>query len=236
MFPLVGLCLVAPWLVFAPVPKESPAEKLQRIYGQPEDPDKVCQFALQGLNLRVTAAAGLRGLNPGRNLINAPRTLKPIEGDFRATLRLMRDKVTDGADRADEIYTPSGGGGLILWHDEYTHLRLSRSQWIGENGGEPRTTYNLRGSLEKAELVTQQQNTDKAQHDPVTFRLQREGNKFSASYSADGKRWTDFDTVEVAYPRILYIGVYVAHNFNKPLVVEFEPLSIEMPDPRGAKP
>src|SRR5580704_11340407 len=88
---VVIVLLVAPLAVAAPIPKETEADKIRRLYGTPEDPDKFCTFALDGNQLRLTAAKGLRGLNPSRGLTNAPRTLKPVRGDFEASVRVIRD-------------------------------------------------------------------------------------------------------------------------------------------------
>src|SRR5262249_34889176 len=101
------LLLAAPLVVAAPVPRESHADKIRRLYGTPEDPDKVCTFALDGNALRLTAAKGLRGLNPSRGLVNAPRTLRPVRGDFEATVRVTKDAVADGTKRASNEYTHS---------------------------------------------------------------------------------------------------------------------------------
>src|SRR5688500_18167209 len=90
-----------------PVPRETEAEKVRGLFGAIEDPDKVCTFRLDGNRLKVTAAKGLRGLNPSRGLVNAPRTLKPVEGDFVATVRMNEDAVADGTGKADDGYTPS---------------------------------------------------------------------------------------------------------------------------------
>ncbi|MGL4420415.1 MAG: hypothetical protein ACRCZF_07105, partial [Gemmataceae bacterium] len=59
---------------------------------------------------------------------------------------------------------------------------------------------------------------------PVTLRYEREGNIVRASYSFDEKSWMKFDDLEAELPEKLSVGVYVAHNFDKGLEVQFEPL------------
>jgi hypothetical protein len=221
------LLLVAPIVLAAPIPKESESDKLRRLFGTPEDPDKVCKFSLDGNQLRLTAAKGLRGLNPARGLTNAPRALKTVRGDFEATVRIVRDTIAEGTKKADEVYTPSGGGGLLLWVDADSHLRLSRSQWVAEAGGQAKTTYNLRGARSKEEFAGWVTNVAEGDTEPVTFRMTRTGNKIASAYSRDGKKWATFDTLEMDLPDEVKIGVYVAHNFDKPLEVVFEPLVID---------
>jgi len=224
--PLLFLA-AAPLALAAPVPRETQDEKLRRLYGTPEDPDKLCTFALEGNRLRLTAAKGLRGLNPSRGLVNAPRTLKPVTGDFVATLRVVEDAPATGTDRDSEAYTPSGGGGLLLWVDADNHLRLSRSQWVG-GGGSP-TTYNLRGAVGGNELG-HVHNLNTLDTKPITFRLTRTRGTLSSAYRHDGGAWQSFKDVEVDLPQTVKIGVYVAHNFDKPLDVVFEPLSVKPPE------
>lgn len=223
------LLLIAPVVIAAPIPKESEADKIRRLYGSPEDPDKSSTFALVGNNLRLTAAKGLRGLNPSRGLTNAPRTLKAVTGDFEATLRLTKDAIADGTKRDTGEYTPSGGGGMILWVDENTHLRLSRSQWAVEDGETAQTTYNLRGVNNKDEFAGYVMKAAQPETAPVTFRMARTGGKIACAYSRDGKKWEPFREVEMDLPAEVKLGVYVAHNFDKPLEVVFEPLAITKP-------
>lgn len=222
------LILAAPLAPAAPLPRTE-AETIRRLYGTPVDPDSVCTFTLDGTLLRLTAAGGLRGLNPGRGLTNAPRTLKPVAGDFTATLRMTRDAVADGTGPDSSEYTPSGGGGLLLWVDAGTHLRLSRSQWVGQTGAVPPTTYNLRGVNGQTDVPARQQNLAERDTAPVTFRLSRTGTTIAAAYSRDGKTWQTFPAVEMTLPDVVNIGVYAAHNFDKPLDVVFEPPAITKP-------
>jgi regulation of enolase protein 1 (concanavalin A-like superfamily) len=225
-------CLLATVVVAAPVPKETPAKRIERLWGATADPENTDAFALRDANtLRLTVARGLRGINPARNLNNCPRTLKPISGDFTVTVKMLRDGAPDGAERASNDYTASGGGGLLLWHDEKNHLRISRSQWIAENGGKAKSTYNFRGNIDGEENPSVQTELNPTTS-PVVFRLTRKGTSFTASYSADGKTWTDFEAVEAEFPRDLKVGIYGAHNFNKDNIIEFEPLTVILPGPK----
>jgi hypothetical protein len=226
---LVAVFAVASLALAAPVPRETAAEKLRRLYGIPEDPDSVCTFRLHGERLHLTAAKGLRGLNPSRGLVNAPRTLKPVEGDFVVTTRLVRDAVAEGTERADDVYTPSGGGGLLVWVDSNTHLRLSRSQWIADGGNPPRSSYNLRGVANGNDLQPHQNDLAKPDTEPVSLRISRIGRLVTGGYSHDGKMWTEFPAVAIDLPPEVKVGVYAAHNFNQELELVFEPLLIEKP-------
>ena len=63
----LALLTVAP---AAPVPRESDARRVARIWGDWFDPDKGSSFALSGPRLRVIASKGPRGLVPQLSLIH----------------------------------------------------------------------------------------------------------------------------------------------------------------------
>jgi hypothetical protein len=113
--------------------------------------------------------------------------------------------------------------------DADNHLRLSRSQWLAADGGPTRTSYNLRGAVGGNELAHQEMlpTPDPA---PVAFRVRRVGNRVSAAYRPDGKDWKNFPDLNSELPAEVKVGVYVAHNFDQPLEVVFEPLIIEKPE------
>ena len=71
-------------LLAAPVPKDTDAQKLAKLYGTPVDPLKDCKFTLDGGKLTVTAGKGDHDLSVQNKEMNAPRVLKEIEGDFEA--------------------------------------------------------------------------------------------------------------------------------------------------------
>lgn len=223
----IGLILlVAPVLAAAPVPRESDRTRIRRAYGEPTDPAGDAKFAITGLQLTVTAGPGLRGLNPLAGLDSAPRTLKPVTGDFELKVRIVADAIPAGSSPASSAYTHSGGGGLILWADEANHLRLSRSQYDPASDSGLATSYNFRGAAGGQAVSEQTTQLPEADRRPVTLRLTRAGSKVSAAYSHDDARWTPFEPVELSLPDAVKVGVYVAHNFNKPAAVTFDAPSV----------
>lgn len=215
----------------APVPKESDDARMLRLYGKPEDANGDCTFKLDGPRLRLVAAKGLRGINNSRNLNTAPRALRDVSGDFTATLKIVRDVPPAGAGGASTDFIVSGGGGLLLWGGMANHLRLSRSHYPAAaanmaGGGNP-TTYNFRGAAAGAQLDDQSNDLDKQETGPVTFKLVRAGQAVTASYTTNDKDWHTFEAVTLEeLPATVKVGVYAAHNFDKPLEIVFEPLAV----------
>src|SRR4051812_14012018 len=106
MFRTTLILTLATYPAFAaPPPKEPEAVKLKRLWGDTTDPDKDCQFVLDGEVLKVTVpgkvnhqftAARHSGRQGGDN---APRTGKAVAGDF--TLEVKLPAAVPGADAAN---------------------------------------------------------------------------------------------------------------------------------------
>ena len=109
---------------------------------------------------------------------------------------------------------------------EDLHLRLSRSQWLPEGNGFPaKTTYNLRG-VASGEPLADQANIVQPETKPVTMRMVRVGKTIRSGYSFDGTTWTWFPDTQLELPATIKIGVYAAHNFDRPFAVEFGPMEL----------
>src|SRR5690606_28024402 len=61
---------------------------------------------------------------------------------------------------------------------------------------------------------------------PVSLRLVRSGDAFTALYSADGTTWTQLAQVDVPLPPALRLGVAVASASDDPTAVQFRGLGI----------
>ena len=224
MFPALSLVLAS---MAAPVPPESEAQRIVRLWGEVLDPDKGSTISMPDRGkLRLLAGPGPRGINPAYQLNNAPRTLREVKGDFTATVRIVKDAPAEGVTRAGSNFLLAGGGGMLLWVSDEMHLRLGRSQWPSENGSQPKTTYSLRGVVNGDDMDVSQKTVNAFEFKPVTLKLKRAGNTLQASYSFDEKTWEKYEPLEAELPETVKLGVYAAHNFNKPLEVVFEPLNV----------
>src|SRR5262245_43971475 len=83
---LFSLALAAP----VPRPKEGAFEKG---WGRPRDPDKDCKLTLGATSLAIEVPGKPHLLHRGgqRPLLNAPRLLRGVEGDFVAEVRVTSD-------------------------------------------------------------------------------------------------------------------------------------------------
>jgi len=58
------------------------------------------------------------------------------------------------------------------------------------------------------------------------LRLERRGQKVTASYSHDGKDWTAAKEITVELPKKIQIGVSAVNTSTKPFKAEFEDLKL----------
>ena len=128
------------------------------------DPDGGCDFALDhGLTIMSPVARDL--LFP---LINAPRMMRPVCGDFAAQVR-CEPACTDRP----------GIGGILLWQNSFNYLRLC----IGVRAQDE---MSLEGCIDSREVII---GRGRLIDQPVDLRMERLGDTVRALCSADGQAW-----------------------------------------------
>jgi hypothetical protein len=222
---LISLALLLPAVVLAsPVPKETEAEKIRRLFGTPADPDKDCRFELDGdkLILRTPEAGHVFGFGTG--IGNAPRVTRTVEGDFVATVRI----------RMSPSRPPKPGGSRMLFQ---TGLYLAETDTTFVYNA--RAVEDQRGVIRRtgrhgAWLGGNQQfsgSSGGGAFDPETtfLRITRTGGKLMFGASADGKGWHIFMGPVVNYPDKLTLGLFAANPGGLPFTAEFDQFTITTP-------
>jgi acetyl esterase/lipase len=190
-------------------------------WGTVTDPDGNCTVKAEKGKLTVTVPGALYDLHPGRGM-NAPRVLREVEGDFTATVKVAGEfkpgeKVAPGANTAGNY------AGLLLWEGDKNYLRLERNaRWAG---GQlvcfaPGFEYWKDGQIREGSPRTT--TADFFAGKSTWLKLERAGNNVTASYSHDGKEWTEAKKVPVEFPRKVQIGVAAVNSSDAPFTVEFE--------------
>ncbi|HWG46800.1 MAG TPA: DUF1349 domain-containing protein [Gemmataceae bacterium] len=173
-------------------------------WDKPVDPDKDCKFTIDKNTLTIEVPGKDHDLAVERGLMNSPRLLRNVEGDFVAQVRVS-GTFQPSQNSTSRERLPFVGAGLLLMADDKTYIRLERAALV--KGGETKTYANweLRQDgkwvLAGAEAV-------QPLEDKLTFlRLERKGDKLLASVSHDGKEWKELNPLEVKLPAKLKIGV-----------------------------
>jgi regulation of enolase protein 1 (concanavalin A-like superfamily) len=210
-------------LVAAPIPKETEAQRLARLYGTPVDPAKDCKFTLDGDKLTITAGKGDHDLSVQSKEMNAPRVLKEIEGDFEMKVKVS-GTYPKGAKGASEKRTlVFYGHGLLVWDDEKNYVRLEKA-YVDRLDGSPTYTYGSWELFAGGEWKRQGALSDYTfdEKDTAHFKLARKGSVFTASISKDGKEWKDLDPIEAEMGKKLKVGVAAVHICDTAFDAVFE--------------
>jgi hypothetical protein len=102
-------------------------------WGEVIDPDGDCRVSLEGKKLTVAIPATKHDLSVEVGDVNSPRVLSNIEGDFVAQVKVGGDVGHTGK-RLSKEYLAYHGGGLLLWQDGRTYVRLERAAVVDQDG------------------------------------------------------------------------------------------------------
>jgi regulation of enolase protein 1 (concanavalin A-like superfamily) len=164
---------------------------------------------------------------PGKNhglaveigLVNAPRLLRDVEGDFVAQVR-VQGTFQLSQQSTNKQRLPFVGAGLLLMKDEKTYIRLERAGLRVQNEVKNYSNWELRegGKWRLAGNTSVRPLEDKATY----LRLQRQGDKLLASVSQDGKEWKELKPLEVKLPAKLKLGVSVSSSSTDAFAARFD--------------
>lgn len=226
---LAGL-LVPVAVLASPVPKETEAEKLKRLFGTPVDPDKDCNFALDGDKLVIRAPEAGHVFGFGDGIGNAPRVTRPVRGDFVATVRI----------RMVPSRPPQPGGARMLFQ---AGLYLAESEVsFGYNA---RAIEDQNGTIRRtgrhgAWVGGNQRfggSSGGGAFDPETtyLRITRTGDTTQLGASADGKGWHLFGGPKVPFANEVTLGLFVANPGGLPFAAEFDQFTVTTPPAAAAE-
>ena len=220
-FRLIALA-VAVCLVAAAALARDAKPRTIRGWGTVTDPDGDCTVKTGKDKLTITVPGGTHDLNAAVGM-SSPRVLKEIEGDFTIQVKVTGD--FDPGDKAGNARaTPFNGAGLLVWQDAKNYIRMERNRyWVAGQG-----KYACYPPLLEYFKDGQYQNTDP---DPTLdeffkgkstwLKLQRRGDKVTASYSHDGQEWTEVKEIDAELAKKLKVGVAVVNTSAKSFAAEF---------------
>jgi hypothetical protein len=149
---------------------------------------------VDGLQIRAANGRDLTGHNLG-----APRLLRPAAGDLAvqaACVPGMEDRPTIG--------------GLLLWKDKQTFLRLERGYF-------DRRDILFRGEIDGQGTIVGRGLLSGTAEDSkrIHLRLERSGDRVSAFCSADGQHWYTAGTVTFPVHDPVQVGVYAIGDIDR---------------------
>lgn len=173
-------------------------------WDKPVDPDKDCKFIRDKDTLTIEVPGKDHDLAIERDLMNSPRLLSDVEGDFVAQVRVSGTfKPSQNSTTNERL--PFVGAGLLLMADEKTYIRLERAALRIPCEVKTYANWELRqdGKWVQAGDASVQPLEDKETY----LRLERKGDRLLASVSHDGKEWKEIKPLELQLPAKLKLGV-----------------------------
>ena len=187
------------------------------------DPDGDCKFTIEKGSLRMSLPGSDHSLAFERGIMNAPRALRNVTGDFIAQVEVSGDYPAKAASLIPNR-RPFHGAGLLVWLDEENYIRFERAKLVfeGENMSYANFEYRKEGEFIRKGDASQMPLKDGTSH----LRIERRGNTLFASVSMDGVQWTAMDQIEIDMPRKVSVGVAAGHNTSSSFEPEFKALKI----------
>jgi len=224
-FLLIFLFIATPLAFAAPVPKDGKEGKLTRLYGKPVDPDKRCEFSLEGEDLIVKMSAELNA--SAVSLKGAPRTALEISGNFEAVVAVKyTSEKTPGTDAVGGHL----GGGLAIWETEDVCFLINRHHWpsVGAaNGSNWSGGFDVHGTT-KGTTTSHGATCGEVPLDRAThLKLRRVGNTIASAESRDGgKTWNPLTEGNHEFANTLNLGICVFNTTSSKGTVTFSGLLV----------
>jgi len=234
------LLLATPFaVVAAPVPPETDAARMARIYGTKADPGDA-HFVMVGDKLRLMIPArelppwyiraetepgapahfAARLWKPTPDF--APRLWKEVEGDFTAVARVS---FCFRPANPKTWFIHPRAAGLFAWSGDGDHFGLMRCEEYPKAG----PTEAFRTILTQPGRVRTSAGALPRPGEAAYLRLKRAGSVVTGAYSRDGKEWTEFLPDEVEWTGPVKVGVYAKHFSDAALDVTFDEYTLTVP-------
>jgi hypothetical protein len=201
LFAALALVLATCAALAAPVPVVKPFEAG---WDKPVDPDGDCQFRREKGALTIVVPGKDHDLAVERRLMNSPRLLRDVEGDFVAQVR-VGGLFQPSATSTTTERIPFVGAGLVLMDGEKTYVRLERAALV--KGGELKTYANWELRKDGEWVLVGAERVRPLEGKETYLRLERKGDKVLGSVSEDGKTWHALNPIDLKLPKKVKLGV-----------------------------
>ncbi len=216
-------CLAAACAAFA-APPADPTKPFEGGWDKPVDPDGDCKFRREKGGLTIEVPGKDHDLGIERGLMNAPRLLRDVEGDFIAQVRVGGPFIPSATSTTTERI-PFVGAGLLLMAGQKTYIRLERAamRWKGE----VKTFANWELREDGKWALAGNASVCPLEDRETYLRLERKGDKLLAAVSHDAKKWTELKPLELKLPAKLKLGVAAGTTSTEPFLPRFDRFDLE---------
>jgi regulation of enolase protein 1 (concanavalin A-like superfamily) len=201
-------------------PEPEPTGKELAGWGLAIDPGKDCEFKPDGKTIAIQVPGKLHDLNPESGILNAPRVVKEIDGDFNITVKVAGE-FKPGGKSTNPRGVPYNGGGIIIWSDSDNFIRLERGAMLRMGAVRTFVTFEEREGGYRGAV-----HNEIFPDGPCYVRLERKGSRIFGGISRDGKSWKVLKPIDTLWPAKLKVGLSAINSNSEPLTVKFEEFSL----------
>ena len=232
-FFIVGVAL----LLLVPTARAQDQRLTLEGWGEVIDPDGDCEIGQTDGLLTISVPSTLHDLNRRNGPLNAPRVLQPVEGDFRVQVTVS-GKFMPGNDSTAPKSPPFSSGGILIWHDDKSYIRLERNSFPDGNGSFScfPPLFELRNAGRYLGANPRVTSDSFFKGESTSLRIERRENEFTAFIRHDGEdgEWTRVKSRTVDLPKQLKVGVSAINTSSNPLTVTFKDFQVTRLSKDGA--
>lgn len=225
---IAGGCVLASFLAAEVVSAADQIQHGQQIegWGTFIDPARDARVTMTGGALNLTVPGLYRDLWP-EGLVNSPRILTPVQGDFSVVVKTAALAPTElglAPDRPATARWPVHGAELLVWQDEDNFVRFER---ISSDAGHRWYYHSFEGGKRVLRL-----NGDVKPDVPVHLWIARRQRMFHAGYrQGDEATWTRLEPHRPALLDRVQVGVSIVNSTSEPFTAQFEGFRISAGSP-----
>lgn len=192
-------------------------------WGRFIDPDNDCSWRRKDGKLIIFVPSTDHDLGVERGLMNAPRVVQPIEGDF--ILQVKVSGTFKPWDQASVFRKAFHGAGLVVMQDENTYIRLERAAFA--NPGQRLVYANFELRL-NGKIISFGRATDYPlnENSDTLLSLRRHGNKVYGAIKQTGNEWHQLEPLTVPFAQQLQVGVAAVNTSTEAFAPEFSELEL----------
>jgi hypothetical protein len=191
-------------------------------WGMAIDPDGDVKFTPSKKSLTLEIPGTLHDLVADIGKFNAPRVLRPVEGDFVSIVR-VDGSFTPGGKSTKEKTVPLNAAGLVLWKDAENYVFLMK------------TAMARSGKINTAILFEEREAGHRgAVHNAgipagaVFLRLERKGGRITGAYSPNGVEWKPLKAMDTTWAEgPIKVGLVATNTSSEPSTVKYEKFDLK---------
>jgi regulation of enolase protein 1 (concanavalin A-like superfamily) len=211
----------------AGTPEPEPAGKKLPGWGLAIDPDKDCKFVPEAKAIALEVPGTLHDLHPDTAVLNAPRVMRAVEGDFLVTVKVT-GAFQPGGKSTNPKGVPYNGAGILIWSDSDNFIRLERGALL--RGGKVITVVAFEEREGGARGAV---HNELFKAGTSYLRLQRKGSRILGAVSTDGTNWKNLQPIDTVWPANLKVGLAAINSSSETFAVRFEEFTLKAKEPAG---